>query len=108
MTDKRSQVHVGDVGNTIYLTVRNRKTKNAIDISQATLMQILFVLPNSTEVLKSAGFYTDGTDGIVQYVIDDTITPLEGVVKYELQLTLPNRFWTSDPIELYVADTLSA
>lgn len=107
MADKRSQVHQNDVGNTIYLTVKNRKTKEAVNISQATLMEIKFVLPDASSVTKAAGFFTDGTDGIVQYVIDDTITPQIGVVKYELQLTLPNRFWTSDSIELYVAPNLT-
>jgi hypothetical protein len=108
MVDKRSQVHVGDVGNVIYLTVRNRETKAAIDISQATLMEINFWLPGETSAIKKTGsFYTDGSDGVVQYAIEADITPTAGVIDYELELTLPNRFWTSDPIQLYVKENLS-
>jgi hypothetical protein len=58
---------VGDAGTTLRFTVREAGA--AIDISTATTKQILLRKPDGTVVAKTAGFGTNGSDGVLTYSI---------------------------------------
>lgn len=60
-----SEVHVGDIGTVIQVTLQDAGT--AIDISGASTKSILVLKPDGTEVTWTAEFVTDGSDGAIKY-----------------------------------------
>lgn len=75
LVDSLPIVHLGDVG-TIFRVTVTEKVWNAstlcwddsvVDISSATSMEILFLMPSGKTRIRPAVFTTDGTDGGVQY-----------------------------------------
>lgn len=64
------EIHVGDVATALQATIRNQDG-NIIDVSSATVLQLKFIKPNRSVVTKTASLYTDGTDGIIQYITAD-------------------------------------
>jgi hypothetical protein len=62
-----TEVHVGDIGTIIRLTIKDQD-KAVIDLSSATTKQIILGLPAGTSSTKTAVFFSDGTDGVIQYV----------------------------------------
>jgi len=58
-------VHLNDVGTVFRLTVLDDGA--AVDLSEATTKQILFKKPSGLLLTKSAEYYTDGLDGIIDY-----------------------------------------
>ena len=63
-----SDIHVGDVGTAIILTVNDSSTGAVVDISSATTLEIVLRKPNGTSITRTAEFVTDGADGKLQYV----------------------------------------
>ncbi len=87
------EIHQGDIGTIFRITVYDGSS--TVDVSGATSKEILFLKPDATTLTKTAAFYTDGTDGIIQYT---TITgDLDTVGGWQLQakVTLPTGTWTS-------------
>ena len=72
-------VHLGDVGTIFRVTVTEKVWDAAtlcwldqvVDISSATSLEILFLLPSGKTRIRPAAFTTDGTDGKVQYTAAD-------------------------------------
>lgn len=62
-----SKMHVNDVGNTLVGTVLDNGT--VVDISTASNVYMIMKKPDQTTETKTAGFYSDGTDGKMSYVI---------------------------------------
>ena len=58
----------GDFGRTIRLTIKDQDG-SAVDVSAATTKQIILKPKGGTGAAKTAAFYTDGTDGKVQYAL---------------------------------------
>lgn len=59
------EVHVGDVGTEFRILVKDGDT--VVDLSTATITQIIFRKPDLQQLVVNADFYTDGTDGIIKY-----------------------------------------
>ena len=68
-------VHNGDVGTVFRLTITDTDG-TAIDVSTATTKYIYFQDPAGTKTQQTAAFYTDGTDGKIQYTTIAGIKPL--------------------------------
>lgn len=62
------KIHVGDVGTAFRATITDETTAAAINVSTATSLLMWFQKPDQTTVEFAASFYTDGADGIIQYV----------------------------------------
>lgn len=60
------EIRLGDVGTTFRGTIYD-ESDAVLDISSATTKQLLFKKPDGTVVPKTASFFTDGTDGKLQY-----------------------------------------
>jgi len=60
------EVHKNDIGTAFRVTVQDGDT--VVDVSGATIKQIIFQKPSGTTVTQTATFVTDGTDGQIQYV----------------------------------------
>ena len=66
-----TSVHVNDIGTIFRLTIKDT-AGTAIDVSTALATKYLyFQKPDGTKVVQTAAFYTDGTDGIIQYTTVD-------------------------------------
>ena len=63
------EIHVEDVGTEFRILITEEGT--AVDLSTATLLQIIFRKPDSTTLEVDADYYTDGTDGLIKYNVVD-------------------------------------
>jgi len=61
-------IHVGDVGTIFRLTIVENDGVTPVPVQTATVKSILFEKGQGTKVTKTAVFFTDGSDGIIQYV----------------------------------------
>lgn len=66
------EIHVDDVGTRFLATIKDENC-TVIDISTATVKNIIFQKPDGTKVTKTASFLTDGSDGKIYYdsIADD-------------------------------------
>lgn len=82
-----NEVHVGDTGTRFTLTVQDDTT--VVDISTATLKQILFLAPDGGLLTKTATFTTDGSNGQIYY--DSLVTDFDekGVWSWQGYLEMP-------------------
>jgi len=95
-------VHNGDIGTIFRLTITDT-AGTAIDVSTASVKYINFQDPSGVRMQKTAAFYTDGTDGKIQYTsvsgdIDSVGTwQIQGYVETSL-----GKFWTEkDTFKVY-------
>lgn len=65
------EIHAGNIGTTFKCTILSNSSP--VNISGATVKNIIFTKPDGTKVTKDASLYTDGLDGIMVYttVADD-------------------------------------
>jgi hypothetical protein len=63
------EIHVGDVGTALRATIRNQSDE-IVDVSAATTLELHFVKPDRTRVTQTATLYSDGTDGIIEYITE--------------------------------------
>lgn len=61
----QGEVHLDDIGTVFRALIVDGST--AKDISTATTKQLIFKKPSGSKLTKDGSFYTDGTDGILQY-----------------------------------------
>lgn len=61
------EIHVGDIGTALRCTILDEDSV-AVNLSSASSITIKLLKPDSTIVTFTGALYTDGTDGIVQYV----------------------------------------
>ena len=71
-----TNIHNGDIGTIFRLTIVD-SSGTAIDVSSASVKKIYFQDPSGNKSVEDASFYTDGSDGIIQYTavsgdIDET------------------------------------
>lgn len=59
-------VHNADIGTIFRLAIVDT-AGTAIDVSTAAVKFIYFQKPDGTKTKETAAFYTDGSDGIIQY-----------------------------------------
>lgn len=59
-------IHKADIGTIFRLTITDT-AGTAIDVSSATVKYIYFKKPDGTKTKETADFYTNGSDGIIQY-----------------------------------------
>jgi len=65
------EIKLGSYGTHINITVMDESTSLPLNISSATVKKFVFILPTPArrEVIKTASFTTDGSDGKLSYVI---------------------------------------
>jgi hypothetical protein len=64
-----SEIHVGDIGTIFRITIKDGDS--IVDVSNVDSKIIYLQKPSGTTLQKTATFYTNGTDGIIQYVVSD-------------------------------------
>lgn len=100
------EIHVDDIGTTFRLTIVDCDDV-LIDISTATVKDIIFKKPDGTKVTKSGVFYTNGTDGIIDYVTIADDLDLAGTGWHvQAFVTLTTGTWSSEIGDFTVVDNL--
>ena len=66
-----NNIHQNDVGTIFKVKIIDDNTLAAIDVSTATTKKIKFRKPPNVQVIKTAEFTTDGSDGYIQYTTID-------------------------------------
>ena len=92
-------VHKGDVGTPIVLELISNKTNLVIDVSGSTAISFLFEKPSGDTMLRVGSLYTDGTDGMIEYVTVDGDVDEEGKWEAEGYVVTPTRkFFTKKTV----------
>lgn len=61
-----NEIHLGDIGTKFRCTIYNGSS--IVDVSSASVKQIVFQKPDGTDLTVNASFETDGTDGVIYYL----------------------------------------
>ena len=72
-------IYVGDYGQPVEATILDVDTNAAQDISGYTTLQMIFTKADGTPLTKTAGFKTDGTDGIISYTVEAGVLSVVGI-----------------------------
>ena len=80
-------LRIGDT-NTI-LRVELLHDGAAVDVSSATVLQVILEKPSSALITKDAAFYTDGTDGLFFAATDATDIDEEGTWSIQAYVEMP-------------------
>ena len=81
-----TEIHKGDWGIEFRDTIED--DDGVINLINYSSIQYLFRKPDGTEVAKNASFYTDGSDGIVKYVMESGVIDQAGFWSYQLLSTI--------------------
>lgn len=77
MAEISSDLHVGDIGAIIEMTVTESGV--AVDISSGTTLELKFLSPSGTQSTKTATLSTDGSDGKMRYVTESAFLDAAGL-----------------------------
>lgn len=96
-----AEIHEGDIGTIFRFTVYD-EDDNLVDLSRATAYSIVFKKPDCTLLTKTASLFTDGKDGIMQYMAASG--DLDQVGKWSIQgiVTFADFVWNTDIIDFKV------
>ena len=64
------EIHVADVGTSFRAAIKDEDGA-VLDLSTSTSLLMWFRRPDLTTFEKEASLFTDGTDGVIEYVIAD-------------------------------------
>jgi hypothetical protein len=100
----REEIFVGEVGHTFEVTVK--EDGSALDISGASVKQIIFERPSGTTFTEDAVFVTDGSDGLIKHVTEADDLDESGRWAMQGYFTLgvwtgysdKEFFWVKDPL----------
>lgn len=76
-----SEIHVDDIGTQLIVTIKDDGVP--VDVSLASSIQIVITKPNTSKMVKTATFYTDGTDGLIYYT--SILGDFDSAGVYEIQ-----------------------
>lgn len=88
------EIHVGDVGTVLEYTVT--EGTSAVDVSSASVKQVILKKPSGASLTKTAEFSGSGTDGKVRYVTVAGDLSEAGQWYAQVYLELPAGKWHSD------------
>lgn len=101
----RSDSHIGDIGTAFTIQVVDEDGQ-AIDLSTASLLQIIFKKPSSARLVKTATLTTDGKDGQMQYVSVDGDLDQTGGWQMQPRITIGGSTWSGSVVTFTVASNL--
>lgn len=80
-------IHAGDIGTVLVVLVTEDGA--AADLRGATTKQYIFTDPSGLLSTKTAGFVTDGQDGLLTYTTIANDFPTAGTWRWQARLTWP-------------------
>jgi len=87
--------HVGDIGTPIIMTVY-KHDGTILDLSTSGSKLIYLINPSGSRILKEADFTTDGTDGKMQYTVEDGVLNIDGQWRLQGFVSYSNGSWYTD------------
>lgn len=87
-----NEIHLNDVGTQFLVTIVDAN-ENPMDISDATLKEIVFKKPSGALVSKEAVFFSTGSDGKIYYVTQSDDLDEIGSWKIQCHVTTPTANW---------------
>jgi len=101
------ELHVGDVGTDIIVTVKD--DGSAVDLSSGfDTYTFIFCKPDGTVVSKAGSLNSDGSDGKIKYTVETGLLDVHGDWKYQIKVeTTSSSEWYSDWGTLPVHKNLS-
>jgi len=100
-------IHVDDYGYNLELTVNDKDTGSALDISTYTTLRYLLRDPAGATTTKTAAFKTNGTDGVLTYTIADGDIDQTGRWRIQAQIVTGSSVLTSDEVVFTVQPRVS-
>jgi hypothetical protein len=88
-----NEIRKNDVGTIFYGTIYDTAIVN---LSSATVKQIILLKPDTTVIQKDASFVTDGTDGKLSYTTVAGDLSCCGIWKVQWLITLSSGTWYTD------------
>lgn len=85
----------GDYGFAVEITIEQDGA--ALDISDFTDYQMIFVDPTGATAAKTAALKTDGTDGIITYTMEEDVLDMAGIWKIYGRVSSASAESTSRP-----------
>ena len=89
-----NEIHYGDIGTAIKCTFKDNIT--VVDISSSTIAQLIFTKPDGSSVTKDGSFFTDGSDGVLQFVTTSGFLDQVGMWQIEGYIEMGGGKWRSD------------
>lgn len=89
-----NEIRVGDTGTVFVGTINDEN--GIIDLSLCTAKQIILLKPDGTYIQDDAQFYTDGTDGILKYVIQSGDLNECGKWRIQWLISFSSGTWRTD------------
>ena len=94
-----------DHGTPVIIEIKDDKG-NIEDVSGALIKKMIFGRPDGSRVSKDAEFFTDGTDGKIQYKLSAGLINIPGLWKYEGYIETSAGAWTTTRLEFTVDEIL--
>jgi hypothetical protein len=88
------EIHVGDVSTVFRFTVKDGAS--IVDISDLDTLQVIFRKPDGTTLTKTATYVTDGTDGLMKYIIAEGDIDVAGMWRVQGRVSNSEQNWYSD------------
>lgn len=88
------EIHLLDIGTIFRVTLMDDDI--IVPLNGAELKEIHFLKPDGVVVVKEADFYSDGADGIIEYITIANDLDQTGSWKIQAKVTLPTGTWSSD------------
>ena len=92
MASNTHNAHVGDIGTSIRMTIKDQD-ENIINLNGNTSLQLVIKRPNGTILTKTATLFTDGTDGIMEYQTISGDFNESGSYLFQGYVVFPNGQW---------------
>ena len=109
------ELFIGDTGTSIQFLIKEcddtvtPAVETLVDISSATAMQITFLKPDKTTLVKNmpdVKFFTDGTDSLLHYLTIVSDLDIKGTWKAQARITMPSGEWYASIISFKVKAVL--
>ena len=98
------EIHKGDVATIMRVMIVDQDGV-AVDLSGATTKDILFIGPGR-KITKETSFQTDGTNGVLDYVIVEGDISAFGKWTKQWHIILPTGEWHTTAVEFPVLDNI--
>ena len=93
------QIHLNDIGTRFEATIKEKiadGTLVVVDLTGATVIQLIFFKADGISETKSASFSTDGSDGKIKYLTLSGDIDQIGIWQIQAHITIPAGDWRSN------------
>jgi len=90
-----SEIRVGDIGTVLILTILDQD-EDVVDVSSGSPLEIIILDNSGNRHVRTAGLYTDGTDGKISYTLVDGDIVAVGSVEIQARVTIGAGTWYSN------------